>query len=88
MTTDSSQRKVANIWSTYIKQAASSDRAMLESWKGDMDSVIIFVRLSQSTTIETSERVAASRMVYYLALAVVSNVCSPAPIKLRSLADR
>ncbi len=36
--------------------------------------VVIFVRLSRSITIETSERVAASRMVYYLALAVLSNV--------------
>lgn len=35
---------------------------------------IISVRLTHSTEIEISERVAASRMVYYLALAILSNV--------------
>ncbi|KAM7198101.1 hypothetical protein V8F20_006346 [Naviculisporaceae sp. PSN 640] len=34
--------------------------------------VIVFVRLHRSTKIEVTERVAASRMVYYMALAVVS----------------
>jgi len=38
---------------------------------------IIFVRLSRSVTVETCQRVTASRMVYYLALAVLSNVSSP-----------
>ncbi len=36
--------------------------------------VIIFVRLHRSIKIEVTERVVASRMVYYLALAVISNV--------------
>ncbi|EFX05401.1 hypothetical protein CMQ_3470 [Grosmannia clavigera kw1407] len=35
--------------------------------------IILSVRLTQSAEIETSERVAASRMVYYLALAILSN---------------
>ena len=39
--------------------------------------VIVFVRLHRSTKIEVTERVAASRMVYYMALAVISTVsCS------------
>ncbi|KAI1774193.1 hypothetical protein F4818DRAFT_76104 [Hypoxylon cercidicola] len=36
-------------------------------------SVIIFIKLTRYSTIETSERVSASRTVYYLALAVVTN---------------
>jgi len=39
--------------------------------------VSIFVRLSRIADIDTSERVCASRMVYYLAMAVVSNVGLP-----------
>ncbi|KAK3945203.1 hypothetical protein QBC46DRAFT_436024 [Diplogelasinospora grovesii] len=35
--------------------------------------VIIFVRLHRSIKIDVTERVAASRMVYYLALAIISN---------------
>ena len=42
---DSSQQRTANIWSIYVKEAKSSDNALLETWKGDMESVIIFVRL-------------------------------------------
>lgn len=37
--------------------------------------VVIFVRLLRSTKVEVTARVSASRMVYYLALAVISNVC-------------
>ncbi len=39
--------------------------------------VTIFVRLHRSVKIEVAERVAASRMVYYLALGVISNVSFP-----------
>ncbi|KAL7625018.1 hypothetical protein AAE478_004232 [Parahypoxylon ruwenzoriense] len=35
--------------------------------------VIIFMKLTRYSIIETSERVSASRMVYYLALAVITN---------------
>jgi hypothetical protein len=43
--------------------------------------VVIFVRLHRSIKVEVTARVAASRMVYYLALAVISNVCpSPFPV--------
>jgi hypothetical protein len=42
--------------------------------------VTIFVRLHRSIKVEVTARVAASRMVYYLALAVISNVSSsPVP---------
>lgn len=34
----------------------------------------IFLQLTRSTKIEVTERVAASRMVYYLAVAIISNV--------------
>ncbi len=35
---------------------------------------LIYVKLTRCTTIETSERVGASRMLYYLVVAVLSNV--------------
>ena len=38
--------------------------------------VTVFVRLHRSINIEVTERVVASRMVYYLSLAVISNVSS------------
>jgi hypothetical protein len=39
--------------------------------------IIIFVRLYRSIKIEVTARVAASRMVYYLALAVITTVSHP-----------
>lgn len=36
--------------------------------------VLIFIKLSKHTRIDTGERIAASRMVYYQALAVISAV--------------
>jgi hypothetical protein len=43
--------------------------------------VVIFVRLHRSLKVEVTARVAASRMVYYLALAGISNVRRPAPFR-------
>jgi hypothetical protein len=37
--------------------------------------IVVFVRLHRSIKVEVTARVAASKMVYYLALAVISNVC-------------
>ncbi|KAI0028192.1 hypothetical protein K488DRAFT_59259, partial [Vararia minispora EC-137] len=34
----------AQIWSIYLHHAAKEDRALMESWKGDMDGILIFVR--------------------------------------------
>ena len=42
-----------------------------------ISAVIIFIRLHRSIKVEVTARVAASRMVYYLALAAISNVCHP-----------
>ena len=36
--------------------------------------IIIFFKLSRSICVEVSERVAASGLVYYLAIAIISNV--------------
>jgi hypothetical protein len=33
------------LWSIYNKEAENHDRALMETWKDDMDSIIIFVRL-------------------------------------------
>lgn len=32
------------IWSIYAKEAKKFDDALVESWKGDMDGILIFVR--------------------------------------------
>jgi intracellular septation protein A len=48
--------------------------------------VIVAVRLYKSNNIEVTERVCASRMVYYMALAFVSNVSSsPGCVSLTSI---
>ena len=31
------------LWRTYVTEAESHDRALVEAWKDDMDSIIIFV---------------------------------------------
>jgi hypothetical protein len=33
----------SKIWSLYISEAEKHDRALAESWKGDMDGILIFV---------------------------------------------
>lgn len=35
----------SKIWSSYISEADRYDRAMVESWKGDMDGILIFVSM-------------------------------------------
>lgn len=39
--------------------------------------VVVFVRLHRSNKVELVERAAASRMVYYMALAIISEVSLP-----------
>lgn len=39
--------------------------------------VIIFIKLHRSVTIDPTERVSASRMVYYLSLGFISSVSTP-----------
>ena len=36
---------VATIWSIYLSHAAKYDKALVESWNGDMDGILIFVSL-------------------------------------------
>ncbi|KAK7462719.1 hypothetical protein VKT23_007307 [Stygiomarasmius scandens] len=38
-----------NLWNTYIEQAQSYDRALLEGWKGDMDGMLLFSALYSAT---------------------------------------
>lgn len=33
------------IWSVYVSEAEREDRTLALSWKGDMDALLIFVRL-------------------------------------------
>lgn len=35
----------ANMWSVYVGEAERYDKGLVESWKGDMDGILIFVRL-------------------------------------------
>ncbi|KAF8798258.1 hypothetical protein BYT27DRAFT_7177727, partial [Phlegmacium glaucopus] len=48
MSTDNQQdfdSRADKLWSIYNKEAESYDRALMETWKDDMDSIIIFAGL-------------------------------------------
>lgn len=50
--------------------------------------VIIFIKLHRSVTIDPTERVSASRMVYYLSLGFISSVSDSAlafPTKVNTI---
>jgi len=34
----------SKLWSVYVSEALQYDKALIESWKGDMDGILIFVR--------------------------------------------
>jgi hypothetical protein len=40
---DSSDDPSRNLWSVYVTGALQYDKALVESWKGDMDGILIFV---------------------------------------------
>jgi hypothetical protein len=35
----------AKLWSVYVGEAEKYDRALVESWKSDMEGMLIFVRM-------------------------------------------
>jgi hypothetical protein len=39
-----SRQASAKIWTIYIAEAERYDRALVESWKADMEGILIFVR--------------------------------------------
>lgn len=41
----SSSHPSNKIWSVYVSEAERQDRTLALSWKGDMDALLIFVRL-------------------------------------------
>ncbi|KAJ7672121.1 hypothetical protein B0H17DRAFT_1208782 [Mycena rosella] len=41
---DDLEASSAKIWSVYISEAEKYDKALVESWRGDMDGMLIFVR--------------------------------------------
>ena len=41
--------RASPLWSVYMKEAESHDKALIETWKDDMEGVIIFVCFSHST---------------------------------------
>jgi hypothetical protein len=36
--------RAAKFWSVYVEEAESHDKALVETWKDDMEGIIIFVR--------------------------------------------
>ena len=44
----------AEIWSICLTHAEKFDRALVESWKGDMDGILIFVRSTCSSSAHTT----------------------------------
>ena len=39
----------SKMWSVYVGEAERYDKRLVESWKGDMDGMLIFVRLQTMT---------------------------------------
>jgi len=37
--------RAAKFWSVYVEEAESHDKALIETWKDDMEGIIVFVRL-------------------------------------------
>jgi hypothetical protein len=37
--------RAAKFWSVYMDEAESHDKALVETWKDDMEGIIIFVRI-------------------------------------------
>jgi hypothetical protein len=58
--------RAAKFWSVYVEEAESHDKALVETWKDDMEGIIIFVRFSVllSPPVECSNLAAPSRLVY------------------------
>ena len=42
--TDEYDERAAKFWSVYVQEAESHDKALIETWKDDMEGIIIFVR--------------------------------------------
>ena len=42
--TDEYDEGAAKLWSVYVQEAESHDKALIETWKDDMEGIIIFVR--------------------------------------------
>lgn len=60
-TTDTQEKTYDNpqtkLWSMYLTEVEKHDQALVESWKGDMDGILIFVReLSALSKDRTYER--------------------------------
>lgn len=43
--------RAAKFWSVYVGEAESHDKALVETWKDDMEGIIIFVRFRFSLPI-------------------------------------
>jgi len=41
--------RASKFWSVYVEEAESYDKAQVETWKDDMEGIIIFVRLPVSS---------------------------------------
>jgi hypothetical protein len=42
--TDEYDERATKFWSVYVQEAESHDKALIETWKDDMEGIIIFVR--------------------------------------------
>jgi hypothetical protein len=42
--TDEYDERAAKFWAVYVQEAESHDKALIETWKDDMEGIIIFVR--------------------------------------------
>jgi Family of unknown function (DUF6535) len=42
---DEYDERATKLWSVYVEEAESHDKALIETWKDDMEGIIIFVRV-------------------------------------------
>jgi hypothetical protein len=42
---DEYDERATKLWSVYMEEAESHDKALIETWKDDMEGIIIFVRV-------------------------------------------
>jgi len=65
--TEEYDERAAKFWSVYVAEAESHDKALVETWKDDMEGIIIFVRLPISSLCLSSGYLSGAtpvRLVY------------------------
>jgi hypothetical protein len=49
----SEEAAASKLWAVYVSEAEKYDRSLVESWKSDMEGMLIFASVFHSTNIDT-----------------------------------